>query len=571
MKLNLKTFKKISTDEHTTVLRNDAGHTITVAHAALHPATRGQLAALPMAEKSKMTGGGEVKSSRATKQELVDATKRPEAAMMLMSEPERKPVQSEEPKKPVKMAEGGEAVNTAVPVIPESLAGINAPQLQDVMPQQAQDTPYTDVSSGIPGMGGLQPDKAEPAQDNRIQYAPEGAPQTMQAKLPPPPAPPKPMLGPETAPPDPYGVNAYQQSYMHGLESQQQGLKASADAAAAVGQAQAKLLGQQTAIQAQQATDYQTHFKALDAERQALLADIQNKHIDPNHFINTQDGASKIATAIGLIASGMGAGMSHQSNLAVDFLHKQIDNDIQAQKAELGKKENLLSANMRQFGNLRDATDMTRVMQSDILSNQLKAEAAKQAGPMARANLLMAAGQLEQQAAPVVAQIAMRKTLLSGVDKGQVSPEQYIMGVVPEHERPAAYKELKEAQEGYQARDNVIAAFDKVNGLTSLGQRVASPFQNQRQIDAEWDPVIAELSKKTAGKFTEADVHMLNKLKPSIGDSEETRTLKRAQVAKLVSEKLKYPLLQGLRIDAGRNSRYDEIGKPRWSDGPARR
>jgi len=53
-------------------------------------------------------------------------------------------------------------------------------------------------------------------------------------------------------------------------------------------------------------------------------------------------------------------------------LNRQIDRDIDAQKATLGRKESLLSANMRQFGNLHDATQMTKVMQTDIVSNQLK-------------------------------------------------------------------------------------------------------------------------------------------------------------------------------------------------------
>lgn len=416
------------------------------------------------------------------------------------------------------------------------------------------------------------------------QMTPGGALPPQQA-APSPQAPPQPQQAPQATAPqpavgqanqqapaastqgDPYGNNAYQDAYMKGLNSQMGGLQKEASAAEAQGKAQAELLGKQQGIQAQQATEYQTHYKALDAERQALIKDIQDQHIDPNHFVNTMDGGSRIATAIGLIASGMGGGMSHQGNLAAEFLHKQIDNDIKAQQANLGQKENLLSANMRQFGNMRDAMDMTRVMQTDILANQMKAEAMKQVGPMAQANLLKAAGQLEMQAAPVLSQIAMRKTLMSGMAKGQVAPESVIRMVVPKEEQAGATKELMSAQNAYKAKDNILSAFDRIAQINTVGNRVGSPIQTPRQVAALRDPIIAGLSKETAGRFTEQDAHMLGALFPAAGDSAETLNAKRTQTVKLITEKLNYPELKKWGIDLSNTGRYDNTGKPRIPEG----
>ncbi len=370
---------------------------------------------------------------------------------------------------------------------------------------------------------------------------------------------------------DPYGNNAYQDAYMKGLNSEKAGLVQEAQAADTQGKAQAEILGKQQAIQAQQATEYQTHYQALDAERNALMKDIQDQHIDPNHFVNTMDGASKIATAMGLIASGIGSGMSHQENMASKFLSQQIDNDIQAQKANLGTKENLLSANMRQFGNMRDAMDMTRVMQSDIMANQLKMEAAKQAGPMAKANLLKAAGELEMKSAPVLSQIAMRKTLMSGMANGRVAPEAVIRMVVPEHEQAGATKELKEAQNAYKAKDNVLSAFDQVAKINTVGGNMTAPIQTRRQVAALAQPVIASLSKETAGRFTEQDAHMLQTLFPAMGDNADTAMSKRGQIVKLITEKLNFPELKKWGIDLSNTGRYDNTGKSRITEGKPKR
>ena len=89
------------------------------------------------------------------------------------------------------------------------------------------------------------------------------------------------------------------------------------------------------------------------------MSDFQNGHIDPNHYMANRSTGQKIAQAIGLFLSGIGSGMLHQENPMIKVLQSQIDNDIQSQKDDLAAKQNrsktLLSANLQQFGNLKDA------------------------------------------------------------------------------------------------------------------------------------------------------------------------------------------------------------------------
>lgn len=210
---------------------------------------------------------------------------------------------------------------------------------------------------------------------------------------------------------DPYGSQAYSDLYSKGVGEQKAGIQQGAAAEGALGAAQAPLLDQAVQQEQQMMQSYQNHYNDLDQERQGWISDIQNQHIDPTHYLGSMNTGQGIATAIGLMLGGMGGGLTHQGNPALDFINKQIDRDIAAQQVNLGKSETLLNANMRQFGNLKDATDMTRVMMQDAVKNQLGAAAARSQDPLAKSRAQMQMGALDMQTAPVMSQIAMRKAL----------------------------------------------------------------------------------------------------------------------------------------------------------------
>lgn len=159
--------------------------------------------------------------------------------------------------------------------------------------------------------------------------------------------------------------------------------------------------------QQQAVSAYKNNYQNLENERQAHMEDIKNGYIDPNKY---WDDHSKLATGIGMILAGFNPTTS--PNAAISFVNQQMDRNIQAQTRNLGAKENMLAANLKQFGNLKEATDMTKAMQVDIVSHQLQAAAAKAASPMAKAAALQAAGQLQMQVAPMMQQFAMRRAIM---------------------------------------------------------------------------------------------------------------------------------------------------------------
>lgn len=623
MRMNMKYFKKVHTDEASTTFQHKDGHQMKVLHKALSPDMRKEITAMPLAE------GGEVPETHEDKMAALQAgaTKKPVAkkestpgvtSSRALTTPSAPNAKDEAYKSEVQkfnsqmnqpgMADGGEVKDIDYQKMPEQ-----APQALAAAPQQAPvvinvggggaqpapppaeqpDVPMAQKIGHYIGQGGravadqMINNPSNPVGGmiqgakmgySALQGALQGGTGQPLAPIPdanqpsaggpaPGSAPQLPSIAPQTPPQapqdsDPYGTNAYSDAYMKGLQEQKSGLQGQAAATGVQGQQEAAALQKSQDSKQQLMTHFQDSYNELDKERQATLQDYKNQHIDPNHFWSNRSTVGKIDTVIGMILGGVGGG----SNSGVDMLNRQIDRDIDGQKANLGKTENLLNANMKQFGNLRDASDMTRLMQMDIAKDQLAQAASNAKGPLEKARALQAIGALDQAAAPIQQQIAMRKTIMKGASSGSIDPEKAVEWMLPDHAKPEARKELKEARDTVAFKDNLLSAFDQLTKLTTLGSKVKSPFANGEKIDALKGPLTAALSKGTAGKFTEQDAHMLDALWPSLKDNDSSLAVKRTQLIKLIQEKMHFPVLKGnygLDQSVMNSGRYDMEGQPR--------
>lgn len=202
--------------------------------------------------------------------------------------------------------------------------------------------------------------------------------------------------------------NDPQNMLQSGMNSRMAGIQQQAQAQGQMGQEQQAALAKNQEIQQKAQNSYKEHYDLLDSERQALVKDIQDGHIDPAKYWNDH---SKIASGIGMILAGFNP--TNAPNAAIGFLKHQMDMNLESQRANLASKQNLLSANMQQFGNLKDAMQMTRIMQNDIMQNELQQAAAKATSPLAKAAAMQAAGQLKMEAAPMFQQFALRRAMMN--------------------------------------------------------------------------------------------------------------------------------------------------------------
>lgn len=323
-------------------------------------------------------------------------------------------------------------------------------------------------------------------------------------------------------------------------------------------------------IGAQQATlaSYQQHLKALDQEHQNFMHDYQNQHIDPQHYFSSMTTPGKISTAIGLILGGIGAGIAGQrSNPAMDFLNAQIDRDINAQKQEMEKTHNLLRANMEQYKNLYDATNVTRAQQMGILQSQLEKAAMTASTEKAKSAALTAASKLMGDQATIYSQVAAHRAILDQANSGMLSPEQAIQfsPILNDKQKSEAMKEVDDMKHIMGVRDQVLKSFDDVAKAASVAGR--HPL-NYRSTLERVGTLVGELSKLTAGRFSEMDADMIKKNFAGVLDSTDPKLVaaKRDALRDLMNNKVNFGRLTAVGIDPYKYSKYDQQGKSKYQE-----
>lgn len=296
--------------------------------------------------------------------------------------------------------EGGEA-------LPEV-----APQGQDSPPDAPGQVLPAAPSSG-PGLPGGPLAVAEEAYAGPRQEGLEAAPATRSLASSP---------APEEAPQAPADPNADINAMPGGAQALQ------------AGQMQTDAVAQEAARNAKLQQDYATHQQAVEQDLhksfadttntiQQVTHDIMTDKINPNHYLESLGSGSKISTAIGLILGGIGAAKAGGENPALQFLQSQIERDVEAQKANMGNKHNLLSALEHQYNDKATAAHLFAAIDANVLASKLASSASVAATPQAQAAQLQAVSQLKGQAAQY-----QRQAMLAGL-RGSVEGQQPGVGM----------------------------------------------------------------------------------------------------------------------------------------------
>lgn len=336
-----------------------------------------------------------------------------------------------------------------------------------------------------------------------------------------------------------------------GFGLQQQGLNAKAAAEqdqAHEKQAAAENIQNQLQQIENKRGDYESAYMA---ERLGLLRDIKNSHIDPDHYMENKSVPGKIATAIGLIMGGIGGGLTHQGNPALEFLNAQIGRDMQAQQANLGKKESLLSANIHHFGEMNQALNMTKANMLSIYSSQLDQAAAKAADPIARARLQQASGQLKQQEAQTVGPMFQRQAIMQQMNQGgsQFDPAQAVRYLVPEPHQKAVFDEISRAQDTRRMSDSILKSFDQAahdNTVLRTGAGLARTPASVLSLHQSMQPTFKDLE----GTVRQAAMdNTFKNITPQPGDMSSTIATKRAALEDYLQSKRSAPTAKGFGIN----------------------
>lgn len=271
-----------------------------------------------------------------------------------------------------------------------------------------------------------------------------------------------------------------------GVANQIAGTKAEAAATGEQGSREADVLNDQINNQQVLQNHYQQQYQALEKERQSHISDIQKGYINPDKYWTGYtlpngekvEGHSKVATGIGILLAGFNP--AGRPNAALDMLEKQRDQSIEAQKQNLQSDHNLLAANMRQFGNLNDATKMTQVMMNDALVNKMNEVAAKSKDPIAQARAQEAIGKIQFDSAEKQRQVNMSQTLMNLLRSNQPGAIEQAMPMM-QQVNPEMYKQYQEkrvpgigpgGQTVYADRPVTNETRDKIQGYQDFNRAV---------------------------------------------------------------------------------------------------
>lgn len=341
--------------------------------------------------------------------------------------------------------------------------------------------------------------------------------------------------------------NAQVNSMQSGANKMIQGINAEAGAIGQQGKQEAAASqNNQTEMKAMQG-HFNQQSQAIDAERMGVYNDLKAGHIEPKHFLQSMGGFDKAMTAIGLVLGGAGSGLTHGPNVALDFLNKQIDRDIEGQKAEMGKKENLLSHLNQQFGNVKDAAVMAKAMQGDMYMSKMQEIAAQSKNPIAIAKAQQAAAQFQMSIQPQIEQVKMNQALMSGVKSGQVPVERLVNSMVPKEHQKAVFDELGKARNMNENEGNILRNFDQASKDNTILRTGAGVLRTPASLTAMQNLLLPAI-KDNEGRVNEFEFDTVKNLLPAPGDTDAKIAKKREGLINFIQSKKAAPTAAGYGI-----------------------
>lgn len=546
----LKHFQKVSSDGKTTQLKHKDGHTINIAHGALSPKMRKQLDELPNYSDGGTAGLHENYSQDMKRQEAEESytgkKTRPSESEQEYQQ-RRKQFGPSTPRltMPAGMADGGTTSNEDV-----RKAMLNSNEAEDPM---ALLQPQDQMNSyGLPTM---QPQSSQSNAQSEVSSEPPPSNMPLQTS--------KPTMQQQQ---NPIAQSMGNQAdvLQKSLGQMEQGQKAEATAIGAQGKQEAQAARQQQASDQSLMDHYNAKSQEIDSERMAVYNDLKAGHIEPNHYLQSMSGFGQAMTAIGLALGGYGAGINGGPNTAMEFLNKQIDRDVEAQKAEMGKKNNLLSHLQQQFGNLRDATTMAKAIQRDLYSAKMEEAAAASKDPIAQSRAQQTIGEWHMKYEPEIQKMKMNQALLSGAKNGQVSPEILVQHspLVPEHQRPEMAKQLGKLRALEDLRSNMHDSFEQIGNKFMNGLLSPKDVNSAKQIYA------GKLVQLSEGRYNfEAAMNMVDAAFQSPWETSATSGNKLKRIDNLIDSMAAEPksMLSGVGIELPKPVEFKSLNVPNIS------
>lgn len=424
-----------------------------------------------------------------------------------------------------KLSEGG----TSVMDSPEAAepTGFD-PSTQDPIPQQASSEPPS-----IPQIGAQAPQPSSPpAQPGAADSS--GMPQ----------------VGGQPIPgKTPDVMNQFLEN--QGLE--EKGLQAKGAALGAEGKANAKAYEDANAKISKFLEASNKSIDALGAQNDTLSQEVAKSNLDPRAYFHNMSTGQKIGNAIALIVGGIGAGLTHGPNMALESMNRAVDRDIESQKINLGKKQSLLSLNMSRFHDMRAAQTATMMQMNALLQGQIAANSARYGGAAGQAGTQALLGQMKNKnlqdsmaLKSQVFQLGLQQHL-AGSDVAKDDPLDYVRWVVPGDKQKEVATELGKSKYASENHEHLMNLWDQAQKEQTVARTGFGLFDAPatRELRNLTDPLI----KDSEGRITPMESEHLQGVFPSSGQTDSRQKELRQGFERFVMGKREAPLAKAYGID----------------------
>jgi hypothetical protein len=318
--------------------------------------------------------------------------------------------------------------------------------------------------------------------------------------------------------------------YTKAFNEIQQGTLQQAQAHADAATQQAQVYEQQMAeLKANEIERKRQTDKAMQ-EINKLQTDVLTQKIDPTRVWSNMSTGNRVLAGISIFLGGVAGGMQGTENRALGIIQDAVNKDIDAQKAEMGKKQNMLSLNMAKYNNIQDAAAATKAQLLSITQAQINQAAAKMGSKQALAAAQVANGQIDLQKAALLQQVGASAAAAAKLNNpAGISPKDVMKlsqdirstlvqmpngNYIPAFDKESA-RSVKTTQEEMYPIKSLMTEASKLmdqGGTLPLSRRNAEASRLEKNI------LIELKNLKKLGQLTEGDMGIIEPLLPSLGD-----------------------------------------------------
>lgn len=247
----------------------------------------------------------------------------------------------------------------------------------------------------------------------------------------------------------------------------------------------------------------------------ALTNDISSGRVKPDTMFHDGDTSGNIVRAISLALGGAASHWTGGRNLALDTINRSIDKDLEAQKADLGRRQTLLSTVMDQTKNLQQAQMISRNHLMDIARLKIDEAAAKNTDLSVAQN----AAQLKQQMHEQMLKLGMpvmQNLMKAKIRSGPVSAQDLAIYGEDEDRKNAVkvgdvYYPAGDPKTASELNSKLASASHLSAGAGRLSQLNPAIPEDREMAEQIMTAMGVDIAKVTGGRMTPAFLDMLKK------------------------------------------------------------